>query len=63
MPGGGGSTMATDVLRGRRESIGERFVRDRALKRPTVRRVRQAGHAGQSRALDGETGIIARNPR
>ena len=35
-----------------RESIGERFVRDReALKRPTagstVRRVRQAGHAGQ----------------
>ena len=40
-----------NVLRGHRESIGERFVRDReALKRPTagtVRRVRQAGHAGQ----------------
>ena len=40
-----------NVLRGHRESIGERFVRDReALKEATagtVRRVRQAGHAGQ----------------
>ena len=44
-----------NVLRGHRESIGERFVRDReALKRATagtVRRVRQAGHAGHSLSL------------
>ena len=40
-----------NVLRGHRESIGERFVRDRESVEEatagTVRRVRQAGHAGQ----------------